>query len=177
MNDWSWGTSETLTLLGILVSAFFSFLLWKVSRESTKAAKQSAAAAAASTRIAEELEAQRIQKAKLLKRVNLQPVQGRAQTIIYELLRMKEPESSSTYYFMSKQNKFEFSRDALAEHLTEDELNSIDYAWSLLYKLMHTHFDPLRAVGYEIRKNINANLEFTAAHDQTLEAFRVVTRL
>ncbi|MEK5235438.1 hypothetical protein NST99_07040 [Paenibacillus sp. FSL L8-0470] len=98
-SDWIALSSAIISLLGVFATSIFSMLLWKATKRSTKAAEESAIAALASTRIAENMEDQKAKLALALKSQYLVELKRQSMDIMVELNKIKFQKLKNSRFF------------------------------------------------------------------------------
>lgn len=176
--DWTTLAGVIIAFFGVLVSAFFSRLLYRATKESTAAAQASANAAAASTRIAENLERKQREKDAAFREQILIPIQDQASKLANILNKFIMEGTTVTDKF-NDQNLVKLNIDPryLAE-LPNEERKLINDTWKNLDDLISNYWKESAGARHLIRlDSTDEQVNYRAAIENIFFAMNDIVKL
>ncbi|MEF3312343.1 hypothetical protein PV433_26000 [Paenibacillus sp. GYB004] len=133
MSEWTvdnWITFGSLVVafIGIILTAIFSFLLWRATLRSTMAAESSAEAARAATRLAEITERERKEKIAIVREQLRNDIRSKAVEMRYFIVAHQRG-FTTTETMKSIPRSHAIPVFYLAEYFTDEERQRINDAW------------------------------------------------
>ncbi len=168
-SDWITLIGVVVTFFGVLVSGFFSFLLYRATKESTAAAQASAEAAKLTVELANNSEkdrkikelAMRQQLKVTLRKQALQALENLSQMNGKKVIKFEDPETI----------KLRIEPSYLALYFSDNERKIINEAWANLDEYFFNYWRPnLVAETYELKSSLE-DPKFLEIHDDLQKLF------
>jgi hypothetical protein len=137
-DNWLTFSGVLVTFVGIIATAIFSYLLWRATERSTKAAESSASAAEASTRIALGIEKERERLARDIKEQLLIGVKREATEILSQLDQIRLFTVNNSFILRTVSPPI--TAINLAEYFPQNERNTIISAWENYRNMIDMHW-------------------------------------
>lgn len=187
MKTCNWSIDNWLSLwstivagLGVITTSIFSYLLYRVTIRSTKAAESSARAAEASTRIAENLEQQKMFVTSAMRRQLLRPLIDQSWDILTEIKSIIDNKKNTSSFFTKKILVPDISNRDISEFFTEDDRNIIYTAWNSLNAFLDNYWEPFGTQDglYRLRSNSSVDEKGYLLHLEHVKlCFDLVTEM
>ncbi|WP_025848716.1 hypothetical protein [Paenibacillus ehimensis] len=128
VDNWLTFSSVIVAFLGVILTGIFSFLLWRATIRSTRAAESSAEAARAATRLAESAERERKEKASAIRAQLILDILNKAD-VMRKFIVSHQRGETNVETMKSIPRTHSIPAFHLAEYFTNEERQFINDAW------------------------------------------------